>query len=241
MLEASLLRWPYFTVLQDGRSPSPAKYTSSRDVIGQKRDGFPNAKAIRSYIAAGATLKLNDLGDWSRVTRELVRDIEVCLNVAATSYAFLTPKDNRGMMPHRDAAHVFALQIEGTKEWHLYENNPDNPSKAGLDIDNLQPAEVIELDAGDVLYLPHGIPHDAVARDGQSFHLTVTACEPSPEDLLEGLLQAFQRDYADLVTRHHTRSLADKCAEVRDGLLQLARADGPDRWLHDAIARIRRE
>ncbi|WFU53621.1 cupin domain-containing protein [Bradyrhizobium pachyrhizi] len=239
MLDASLLKWPYFTILQDGRSPRPESYTFARDVIGQKIDGFADARAIWSCVGNGATLKLNDLSDWNRDVRRLVREIEDCFDVAATSYAFLTPDNNRGMLPHRDAAHVFAFQIEGIKEWRIYANNHDAPSHAGLDINDIRPMEVIGLEPGDVLYLPHGLPHDAMARNGRSFHLTVTACEPSPEDLLEGLLREFGKACPDLVNRHHTRALPEKCDEVRKELLVLAQPGNSARWLTSALAHCR--
>ncbi|MBY5775504.1 hypothetical protein HFN63_37010 [Rhizobium leguminosarum] len=241
LLDASLLRWPYFSILQDGKSPSPTSYTKTRDVIGQKCEGFADARAIWNVIGGGATLKLNDLSDWNRGVRKLVKEIEACLNVAATSYAFLTPDKNRGMLPHRDAAHVFAFQIEGVKEWHIYANNRDNPSHAGLDVDAIRPIDVIGLEPGDVLYLPHGLPHDAFARQGRSFHLTVTACEPSPEDLLEGLLKQFKETYPDLIHRHHAYSLPEKCDIVRNRLLSLVRSDRSIAWLESALAHRRAE
>lgn len=239
MLDTSLLRWPYFSILQDGRSPPPSTYTSARDVIGQNRDGFADPRAVWNFVKNGATLKLNDLSDWNRDVRTLVREIEDCFSVSATSYAFLTPENNRGMLPHRDAAHVFAFQIEGVKEWHVYPNNWDNPSHAGLDVDDIQPIDVIGLEPGDVLYLPHGLPHDAVARSGRSFHLTVTASEPSPEDLLEGLLKRFRGKFPDLVDRHHARTLEGKCDEVRQALLVLAQSGSSSEWLGNALAHSR--
>jgi hypothetical protein len=107
-LEASLLQWPYFTVLKQGEQPPVGSYTTVRDVIGQRRGGFADPAAISRLMAQGATLKLNQLSDWHRPTRDLARRLEEFLPTVVASYVFWTPAEQRGMLPHRDAAHVIA-------------------------------------------------------------------------------------------------------------------------------------
>lgn len=53
MLDVSLLRWPYFSLLRDGAVPDVAKCTKSRNVIGHQRTGFMDGPAIRSYMRSG--------------------------------------------------------------------------------------------------------------------------------------------------------------------------------------------
>jgi hypothetical protein len=238
-LEHSLLRWPYFSLLRDGKVPHVSTFTMDRDVIGHKRDGFPNPVAIRRLMDAGATLKLNQLSDWHRDTRTLVRDVEAIAPVAVSSYVFWTPPENRGMLPHRDAAHVIAIQLEGRKEWSLYAADEQIRSGAGLDVDSAKPSHTFVLEPGDVLYLPHGWPHDAIAKDGRSMHLTLTLTEPTPDDLLEALGGRFESTNHELMHRHHALSLEDKSSSVKDAILDQVSTLDEHTWLQLALTTMR--
>jgi hypothetical protein len=239
-LDFSLLRWPYFSLVHDGQNTAPRDYTCQRDVIGQKRTGFADAARIRQCMAQGASLKLNKLTDWHQPSRALRRALEDMLPVAVASYMFWTPADARGMLPHRDAAHVLAIQLEGRKQWNLYADPAQIASTAGLDVDSRAPTHCLVLEPGDVLYLPHGWPHDALALEGgRSLHLTFTLTEPTPEDLLEALLGHFSDGCTDLMYRHHARTLEDKSTEVRQALVDAAARFPVEIWVATALAEMR--
>jgi ribosomal protein L16 Arg81 hydroxylase len=226
-------------VLRQGKVPPISAYTVERDVIGHKRDGFADPAAIRRLMDAGGTLKLNQLSDWHRPTRQIVKAIESITPVAVSSYVFYTPPSNRGMLPHRDGSHVIAVQLEGVKEWHLYARPDQVRSTAGLDVDSALPSHQFTLEPGDVLYLPHGWPHDAEARDGHSLHLTFTLTEPTPDDLLEALGKHLESDDRELMHRHHALTLEAKSEAVRDSLLSRT-ADLPDeQWVRLALTTMR--
>ncbi|MFF4102611.1 JmjC domain-containing protein [Streptomyces sp. NPDC001903] len=238
-LDASLLKWPYFTLLKHGEVPPVTSYTSVRDVIGQKREGFPDPVAVRRHMERGATLKLNQLQDWHRQTRDIARGLEEFLPVAANSYVFWTPDESRGMLPHRDAAHVVAIQLEGRKEWHLYAEPDQVGAGAGLDVDASRPTHVFTMEPGDVLYLPHGWPHDAVAVDGPSLHLTFTLTDPTPENLVEAFLQRFLEDEPELVHHFHQRPLDERTSAVRAALYEQAKTLDGARWTRTAVESMR--
>ncbi|WP_329318109.1 MULTISPECIES: JmjC domain-containing protein [unclassified Streptomyces] len=238
-LDASLLRWPYFSVLRHGAVPPESAYTRSRDVIGHQRPGFPDAAAVRRLMSAGGTLKLNQLSDWHRPTRTVVEQLQAAAAVAVASYVFWTPPESRGMLPHRDASHVVALQLEGRKEWQLYAGSQQVRADAGLDVDTAHPTHTFVLEPGDVLYLPHGWPHDAVARDGDSLHLTFTLTEPTPDDLLEALGRHLLDADPDLAHRFHTTTLEQRTERVRTALLAHTRRLGDDTWAQAALTAMR--
>ncbi|MGW5126944.1 JmjC domain-containing protein [Streptomyces sp. NPDC004069] len=145
----------------------------------------------------------------------------------------MAPPESRGMLPHRDASHVVAVQLEGRKEWQLYAEDDQVRSSAGLDVDADRPSHTFVLEPGDVLYLPHGWPHDAVARDGDSLHLTFTLTEPTPDDLLEAL-GAYVLDHNwELAHRFHATTLEERTANVREALLAAALDD--DTWAQTAL------
>lgn len=236
-LDASLLRWPYFTIVRNGEEPPSHAYTKTRDVIGQMRAGFPDAAKIRKMMfAEGASLKLNQLSDWHRPTRRISELLERILPVVVATYAFWTPAERVGMLPHRDAAHVIALQLEGCKEWHLYAKPEQVASTAGLHAVDGPPTHSFVLEPGDMLYLPHGWPHEAVAREGSSLHLTFTMTEPTPEDLVNALLEHVRTESHELFFRHHARALETKSEEVRMALLAATKSFESEAWLRSALS-----
>lgn len=242
-LDASLLRWPYFSLVRHGATPELKHYTMSRNVIGHQRDGFIDPVQVRRLMDSGATLKLNRMSDWHRPTRDMRRALEAALPVAVSAYAFWTPPESRGMLPHRDGSHVLALQIEGRKKWNLYAGDDvDVRSDAGLDVDVSKPSHEFVLEPGDLLYLPHGWAHDAVAiGDTRSFHLTFTLAEPSPENLVDGLREAYADHAAALRERYHTLDLPERSDRIQNTLLHLAKELSDEEWIEHALRLMRKE
>lgn len=192
LLRRGLLRWPYFSVLKDGVKPPLSELTESRRILGRSRAGYASDAKITKHLDDGATLKLIQIEDWHRGTRDCLRTLESALPVEAKAFIFLTPEDNTGMLPHRDGSHVLVMQLEGRKEWRLYDPGAVSKSTSGLDVDVTAPPRVELLHPGDVLYLPHGYPHAATAVDGWSLHLTFTLAEPTPEALVHAMVDRWR-------------------------------------------------
>ena len=216
MLDAGLLRWPYFTLLKQGQQPELSAFTTPRKVAGQYVKGFADARKVRGLLADGATMKMSQLEDWHQPIRSVMDAIEARLPAELKAYVFYTPCDNTGMLPHRDGSHVLALQLAGAKEWTIYDAPDQIDSRAGLDVDPNSRSHTFVMEPGDVLYLPHGFPHVATARGGTSLHLTLTITEPTPADLAAALLTTFG-DEIDLSTPDEPRA-ADLVAALCDHL-----------------------
>lgn len=81
---------------------------------------------------------------------------------------------------HFDLHDVFAIQTEGEKTWRLYQNRadspvalPDEPDLRGWFTRTRGPLmQEVRMRPGDVLYLPRGWYHDALATEGASLHVT---------------------------------------------------------------------
>lgn len=81
---------------------------------------------------------------------------------------------------HFDLHDVFAIQTEGEKIWRLYQNRADSPVAMPDDPDprawfarTRGPLmQEVRMRPGDVLYLPRGWYHDALATEGASLHVT---------------------------------------------------------------------
>jgi ribosomal protein L16 Arg81 hydroxylase len=224
MLDTGLLRWPYFTVLKEGVQPGVDAFTRTRIVTGQRIKGFADPRKVREHLAAGATMKMSQLEDWHLPIRNLMREIEARLPAELKAFVFYTPCDNTGMLPHRDGSHVLAVQIAGAKEWRIYDSPDQIDARSGLNVDVDSHSHSFVMEPGDVLYLPHGMPHVATARGGTSLHLTFTITEPTPLALIESLMTTFADEH--LPERNHQMTLEDKAAAVTKALLNhLASAD----------------
>ncbi len=144
-------------------------------------------------FAAGATLVLQGLHrTWEPIasfTRQLVSD----LGHPAQVNAYITPASSRGFDPHYDTHDVFVIQIAGAKHWMIHEpvhRHPlsDQPwtdhREAVADRARSEPRIEAVFEPGDVLYLPRGWIHSAVAQGGTSIHLTIGVRAATRHDLL---------------------------------------------------------
>ncbi len=123
--------------------------------------------------------------------RELTSTVADRFRTRSDAVAFVTPANQPGFAPHYDATDVFVIQTYGTKEWRVWIPPtdfalPDSPriDTAGLG----EPAIHTVLEPGDVLYIPRGMPHVAVALASLSLHLSVIFRPPTWRDSLETLI-----------------------------------------------------
>ncbi|KYN11315.1 Lysine-specific demethylase NO66 [Trachymyrmex cornetzi] len=119
---------------------------------------------------------------------------------------YLTPPNSQGFAPHYDDVEAFILQIEGEKRWKLYEPLKPSQKLSRYSSKNFDESELGEpimdkiVSAGDLLYLPRGIIHQAMALDSYSLHITVSVfqrnswCDLFEKLLPQALKQATKRD-----------------------------------------------
>ncbi|MEM6462617.1 MAG: cupin domain-containing protein [Pseudomonadota bacterium] len=125
----------------------------------------------------GGTIVLNHLHKSHPPLAELCASLEPEFGGRFQSNIYLTPGNAQGFRPHFDTHDVFVLQVEGSKKWRLYDTLIELPIKAHsgqTQQDNPGDVrETFEMHAGDTLYVPRGIVHDAVSTDEDSLHITV--------------------------------------------------------------------
>jgi hypothetical protein len=91
-----------------------------------------------------------------------------------------------GYASHFDTMDVIAIQIEGEKRWNIYEGRfreatftpgirPSDFTTEQHDRMKGRVAQQITTRPGDILYLPRGVYHDALATDAASLHLSFGA------------------------------------------------------------------
>jgi hypothetical protein len=241
VIDTPLLRRPYFSVLKDGVWADPDRVTRTECVNGHEITGLASPQGIRAALDQGGTLKLNQLEDWHKPTRDLVRELSARVPAEIKSYVFYTPRENTGMRPHRDGSHVLAVQLAGVKEWRLYATPELVNARAGLvDVEPDACTDQFTMEPGDVLYLPHGYPHAPHAHDQDSLHFTLTLTEPGPIDLVEALLETFREDSAGLIRQQVRMHVEDKAEAVAKAISLHADTVEEGRLLAAALGRMRR-
>lgn len=137
-------------------------------------------------------------------------EIGHALEVRTKVNAYATPGGAQGFPVHFDTHDVLVLQIAGEKRWSLYRTYAELPIDTGSGRHvvpaRYQPrmeedSELLEevcLEAGDLLYLPRGVPHRAVAVDSVSLHLTVGLYPLYWMDLLKTAIEIAARSEGEL-------------------------------------------
>lgn len=134
----------------------------------------------------GDTLGLSGLqAFWpaaGRLAAALQEDLDARINVNF----YLTRAGSQGFALHFDTHDVLVLQVGGAKDWFLYDpavplpiSSLEHAGHIGAGFNTMVPEDgarlrrKIRLRSGDLLYMPRGLPHKAIASDEPSLHLTV--------------------------------------------------------------------
>ena len=192
------VRTPFVRMAAEGVVLSPSRFTSSGGYGAEIGDQLDSAKVLTEF-ANGSTLVLQGLHKtWepiARFTRELSRD----LGAACQVNAYITPDASRGFDPHYDVHDVFVIQVHGAKTWTIHEPAYPDPLKnqpwsehrrAVSERAAGEPFLRETFQSGDVLYLPRGWVHSAVASGGTSIHLTIGVSPSTRYAILERALAA---------------------------------------------------
>ena len=160
----------------------------SRDSYVDDR-GRISAVAIAEHYMNGATIILPHLHDSMFNLGEFCRSLEEVFSCHVQTNIYLTPSGNQGFPPHYDNHDVFVMQIAGAKAWRLYGVPVEIPYRGEqFELGRHQPGEVTReftLSAGDCVYLPRGLMHDAEnVGDEPSLHITVGLITKTWADLL---------------------------------------------------------
>lgn len=238
-VDCGLLSRPYFTVFDEGVRAAIGDISESRRVVGHVLSGFANSARIRADFAAGATFKLNQVEHWHPRIGALVDALRPEFRGELEAFVFLSPPGKTAMRAHTDGAHVIVLQLAGEKDWVIGRLTERSHSDSTLHDGEINDTDRVELTmrAGDVLYLPHGCPHFATARGGNSIHLAITIEEPNAVDLASVYLARFLRTapFADLERQYHVLPPRETLRRLYEGLSTFLRDEDPSTVLEAAV------
>lgn len=166
----------------------------SRDSYVDAR-GKVSSVAVAEHYMRGATIILPHLHDSMSNLSEFCRSLEEVFSCHVQTNIYLTPEagadggSNQGFPPHYDNHDVFVMQISGAKAWRFYGAPVEIPYRGeAFESGEHQPGEVTEsftLGAGDCVYIPRGLMHDAENVGGEpSLHITVGLITKTWADLM---------------------------------------------------------
>lgn len=198
LISNSDARYPAIRLAKGGGYFPPEVYT--RDVKHGDENflGVPDVKRIADEYRRGATVALPAIHRTWKPLGVLCDALGSRFDHPAHANAYMTPGNAAGFTPHYDVHEVFVLQIAGKKRWSIYAPVITLPHRSQLFTPQAysgQSAMVeVELNAGDLLYLPRGFLHSTTTSDSFSAHVTIGITVYTWADLLKEFLAAALED-----------------------------------------------
>jgi Cupin superfamily protein len=170
-------RYPAIMLAKEGAFYPPQAYCDDVKMGHVTFAGVPNLKKLSAEYARGATIALTSLDRTWQPLGDLCMRLEDQLDHGIKTNIYITAGQTVGFPPHYDTHDILVLQIAGKKLWRIYAPTIKLP-------DVSQPCEPrsfrpgaqiteIELQTGDLLYLPRGYGHAATTSESHSAHITV--------------------------------------------------------------------
>ncbi len=207
----------------------------------------PDAEQVKAWLRRGASLVANDIDTlWPGLSAAFDL-IEKRLGAKVQSNLYCSWAQHQAFEAHFDTHEVFALHIEGEKTWRVYRGRTDRPiahdsfralTKAFHDANRGPVLLEVTMRPGDILYIPRGYYHDALA-DSPSIHLACGVTYPIGVDIV-GILH--QHTYSHSAFRANLpladaggQALQAHIADLAQRLAEIAKSD----HFHRDIQRFR--
>ncbi len=177
--------------------------------------------AIIEECRAGAAMIVSQLQLFDPKVGELVRALEAETGEPMAVTLILSQPAQTAFARHYDRKDVFVLHLDGHKGWSVYDRTVEKPVLGMVEqreASPSQPSMEFEMAPGDVLYIPRGHWHQALAQRGPSMHLSMVMAGRTGIDFLTWLVETLRSDvrFRDELPL----SFADEAADVRETRLR---------------------
>jgi hypothetical protein len=158
----------------------------------------PDSGNVKEYLRRGATLVANDIDHLSPTLTAFADAMERALGGKVQGNLYLSSRRRPGFGAHFDTHDVYAVHVEGTKTWHIYEGRAADPIAHPLfkslgreHHEQAKGAKLMDvhMEPGDLLYLPRGQYHDALADEGGTVHIAFGVTYPIGFDVMGVLFE----------------------------------------------------
>ena len=170
ILQFSRPKPPELLVVQNQEQMLPERYVTPT--------GDLNLNQLYKAYDEGYSIIVNGLDRFWGPMSACCQALRAYLNHHTIANMYLAPRQAKSLKPHFDTHDVFALQTEGSKRWKIYEPLQSTPLLGTfqpiIPESQLPPLVCeVDLEAGDMLYIPRGFVHQAVTLSECSIHLTI--------------------------------------------------------------------
>jgi ribosomal protein L16 Arg81 hydroxylase len=181
-------------------------------------------------IRQGATLIINGVHHRVATVSKLAAQLRQDIGYETHVNLYCSPAQQQGFDRHYDTHEVLILQIEGEKEWFVYPPSLTHPlpnmSSSTQAPPEDQPYIHCILKPGDVLYIPRGHWHYAIACEQPSLHLTMGIECQTGLDWIGWLMHELQQDSVwretlPVVWNGDIAPLQQHCLLLRDRLVDV--------------------
>ena len=235
-------------IMLDGQRAPPPAYC--RQTVNRNKHSVmqPDAEKVMALLRQSASMVLDDITSLAPAVGQVVEMLMRTFHAQATCNLYFSQRQRQAFNSHFDRHDVFALQIYGEKRWRVYRGRADNPIENPRYYNILQSEydrvkgeldQEVTMRPGDLLYLPRGLCHDAMAITDQSLHLTFSCVLPMglhlaqdmarrliEESLFRADLPRLDAEDGDQTLRKHLETLLARLMELYSGEhgLELARS-----------------
>jgi ribosomal protein L16 Arg81 hydroxylase len=193
-----------------------------------------NPAKVDVFLQMGATLLAGAVHEISPEVLALAASLSERFAGRAEANVYCSFKGIQALTSHFDVHEVFAIQCEGEKLWNLYENRANAPIEA-LRADNAQAvidaskgrvAMQVRMRPGDMLYIPRGFCHDALASSEASLHVTFSVTPLDGRALFrmleeEAILDPAFREYLPDARSSDERDLSEHLTSLGERLTKI--------------------
>lgn len=139
----------------------------------------PDAAKVTQWLHKGASLVANDIDSLTPALAQIAKILEDKLDGKSQANLYASSRSRQAFNSHFDTHDVFAFHVVGEKRWKIYEtlmNYPIRHARFGNASYNeathqAQRGKIlldIVMQPGDLLYIPRGQYHDALASSGDN-------------------------------------------------------------------------
>jgi hypothetical protein len=191
----------------------------------------PDAEKVMALLRRGASLVTNDIDSLTPVLSGVANAMESRLAGKVQSNLYCSWKQHQAFGSHFDTHDVFAVHVAGEKLWNIYETRMDDPvahpkfKSFGQDWhdENRGPiAQQVLMKPGDLLYLPRGLYHDAMATSDGTIHIAFGVTHVIGLDVVD-MVKATVVDDVEFRRNMPLPAVAEWLATLGDRIAELLR------------------
>jgi uncharacterized RmlC-like cupin family protein len=167
----------FVSVIKDGLPARREAIARKNPRPGSIVSDLLDADRVSVLFSKGCTIVFDAIPLHSASVAQLCSGLENVLRHRINANVYMTPPGSQGFAAHYDTHDAVILQVEGRKAWRIYGSPVPLALKAQpWDKKRHEAGEMVaqfETRPGDLLYIPRGNVHEAMAGESFSLHLTI--------------------------------------------------------------------